>query len=135
MRIRNRKAARFQIGRLSCLVSAFLSGTAVMRYWRFAHTISNLTSSAPETSLKHPIYRSNFWLMRIAAKPANPYAATALSHFQPLHIPLDGFHAQRADGGDHMVIIFAVGTADQRGTAAGDSLDLVAAGLNIRHDL
>ena len=28
MRIRNRKAARFQIGRLSCLVSAFWGGTA-----------------------------------------------------------------------------------------------------------
>ena len=27
MRIRNRKAARFQIGRLSCLVRAFFSGT------------------------------------------------------------------------------------------------------------
>ena len=28
MRIRNRKAARFEIGRLSCLVNALLSGTA-----------------------------------------------------------------------------------------------------------
>lgn len=31
--------------------------------------------------------------MRIAAEPANPYAATALSHFRLLHIPLDGLPA------------------------------------------
>ena len=34
-----------------------------------------------------------------------------------------------------MVVILAVGTADQCGTAAGNGLDLVAAGLDIRHDL
>ena len=33
-----------------------------------------------------------------------------------------------------MVIIFAVRAADQRGAAAGNGLDLVAAGLNIRYD-
>lgn len=82
MRIRNRKAARFQIGRLSCLVSAFLRGAVSMRHWRFAHTPSNLTSSAPETSLKHPIYRSNFWLMRTTANPEEACSTTALSHFR-----------------------------------------------------
>ncbi len=94
MRIRNRKASRFQIGRLRCCASAFLSGTAGMRYWHFAHTPSILTSPAPEMPVKHLIYRSNFWLMRTAAKTANPCGTTALSHFRSLHIPLDGFHAQ-----------------------------------------
>ena len=34
-----------------------------------------------------------------------------------------------------MVVILAVGAADQRGTASGDGFDFIAALLNIRHDL
>ena len=34
-----------------------------------------------------------------------------------------------------MVVILAVGAADQRGAAAGDGLDLLAALLDVRHDL
>lgn len=44
-----------------------------------AHAPSNLTSPVPETSSKHLIYRSNFWLMRTAANPTSPCAATASS--------------------------------------------------------
>ena len=135
MRIRKQESRLISNRAASLPRKCFPCGRGDMRYWHFAHTPTILTSSAPEASSQHPIYRSIFWLMRISAKPVIPYTTTPLSHFRLLHIPLDGFHAQRADGGDHMVVIFAVGTADQRGTAAGDSLDLVAAGLNIRHDL
>ena len=58
-----------------------------------------------------------------------------LGHCQSLHIPLDRLHAQRAHGGDYMIVILAVGAADQRGTAAGDGFDLVAAGFDVRDDL
>ena len=34
-----------------------------------------------------------------------------------------------------MIVILAVGAADQRGTAAGDGFDLVAAGFDVRDDL
>ena len=135
MRVCNRKAARFEIGRLRCLVSTFFSGTAGMRYWHFAHSPSNLTSPAPELAPKYPDYRSIFWLMRISAKPVIPYTTMALSRFRLLHIPLNRLHPQRPNRRDHMVVVFTVRAADQRWTAAGDSLDLVTAFLNIRHDL
>ena len=136
MRIRNRKAARFEIGRLRCLVSAFFGGTAgIARCWHFAHTPSILTSPAPESAPKLPDYRSILGLMRIAAKPAIPYTTTALSYFRLLHIPLDRFHTHGAYGGDDVVVILPVGTTDQRGGHAGNSTDPLVAGGNIVNDL
>ena len=73
--------------------------------------------------------------MRIAAKPASHCGTTALSHFRLLHIPLDGLHAHGADGGDDVVVVLAVGTADQRGRHAGDGTDSLVAGGDVRHDL
>ena len=136
MRICNRKAARFEIGRLRCLVSAFFGGTAgIARCWHFAHTPPNLTSPAPELAPKHPDYRSIFWLMRMAAKPENLCGTTALSHFRLLHIPLDGFHAHGADGGDDVVVVLPVGAADQRGRYAGGGADALVAGGDVVDDL
>ena len=83
----------------------------------------------------HPVYRSNFWLMRISTKTENLCAATALSHFRLLHIPLDGLHTHSTDGGNDVVIILAVGAADQRGRHTGDGADTLIAGGDVRCDL
>jgi len=53
----------------------------------------------------------------------------------PIHIPLDGLHADGADGGDDGVVVLSVGRADQGGTHAGHRLDLVVAGLHVGDDL
>ena len=94
-----------------------------------------MTSPAPETPLKRTVYRSNSWLMRTAFKPTNHCSTTALSRFRLLHIPLDGLHTHSADGGDDVVIILAVGAADQRGRHTGDGTDALIAGGDVRRDL
>ena len=48
-----------------------------------------------------------------------------------IHVPLDGLHADGADGADDSVVVFAVGRTDQRGAYAGDRLNFVVAGLHI----
>ena len=48
-----------------------------------------------------------------------------------IYVPLDGLHAQIAGGQDHIVVIFAVRGTEQRGTNAGDRLDLIIAGADI----
>ncbi len=45
------------------------------------------------------------------------------------HIPLDGFHADGAHGVDGVVVVIAIGQADQSGAHTGDGLDLVVAGV------
>ena len=52
-----------------------------------------------------------------------------------LHRPLDCLHADAVDRADHMVVVFAVGAADQRRRDAGDRFHLVIAGLYIGDDL
>ena len=54
---------------------------------------------------------------------------------QGVHIPLDGLHAHLPDGGDDVVVIFAEGAANEGGADAGEGLDLVVAGGDIRLDL
>ena len=56
------------------------------------------------------------------------------SCFMYFHIPLDGFHADGTDRRDHMVIVFPVGTADQRGAHSCNSFDLVITGIYILDD-
>lgn len=73
--------------------------------------------------------------MRTAFKPTNHCSTTALSRFRLLHIPLDGLHTHSADGGDDVVIILAVGAADQRGRHTGDGTDALIAGGDVRRDL
>ena len=51
------------------------------------------------------------------------------------HIPLDGLHADGADGGDDVVVVLPIGAADEGGPHAGDGLDLVVAGLHVGNDL
>ena len=105
------------------------------KVWHFAHNPPNLTSPAPETPAKHPVYRSILCLMRTATKPANLCTTTALSHFQSLHLPLDGLHAHGANCGDDMVIVLAVGAADQRGCHAGGGANALIAGGHVLNDL
>ena len=73
--------------------------------------------------------------MRIAVNPANHCGTTPLSHFRLLHIPLDGLHTHSTDGGNDVVIILAVGAADQRGRHTGDGTDALIAGGDVRRDL
>ena len=73
--------------------------------------------------------------MRISIKPAISYTTTALSHFRLLHIPLDGLHAHGADGGDDVVVVLAVGAADQRGSHASGGADAFIAGGDVVDDL
>lgn len=54
---------------------------------------------------------------------------------QRVHIPLDGLHTHSTDGGNDVVIILAVGAADQRGRHAGDGADALIAGGDVRRDL
>ena len=58
-----------------------------------------------------------------------------LSYMVSLHIPLDGFHADGANGGDHMVVVLAERTADERRADAGERRDLIVAGIYVRDDL
>ncbi len=52
-----------------------------------------------------------------------------------LHIPLDGFHADGANGGYDMVVVLAERTADERRAGAGERRDLIVAGIYVRDDL
>ena len=54
---------------------------------------------------------------------------------QGVHIPLDGFHAHGADGGDDVVVVLPVGAADQRGRYAGGGADALVAGGDVVDDL
>ena len=52
-----------------------------------------------------------------------------------LHIPLDGLHADGADGGNDMVVVLAERAADERRADAGERRDLIVAGIYVRDDL
>ena len=52
-----------------------------------------------------------------------------------LHVPLDRFHVLGADGGDDVVIILSVGTANEGGTDPSDSLDFFIGGLYVGDNL
>lgn len=67
--------------------------------------------------------------------PLCDFAGGEVLPVQAVHIPLDGLHADRADGRDHVVVVFAVGRADEGGAHAGDGLNFVVAGLHIGDDL
>ena len=54
---------------------------------------------------------------------------------QTVDVPLYRLHAHGSDGGDHVVIVLAVGAADQRGCHAGDGSDLLVAGGDVGNDL
>ena len=73
--------------------------------------------------------------MRTAFKPTNHCSTTALSRFRLLHIPLDGFHAHGADGGDDVVVVLTVGAADECRRDTGAGADALVAGGNIVDDL
>lgn len=51
------------------------------------------------------------------------------------HIPLDGLHPNGPHRVDGVVVIVAVGQADQGGPPAGDRLNFVVAGVQVGHHL
>lgn len=55
--------------------------------------------------------------------------------FQYFHVPLNGLHPNRPGGIDHMVVIFPVRTAKQRGAHSGHRLNFVVAGVEVGNDL
>ena len=52
-----------------------------------------------------------------------------------LHVPLDRLHVLRTDGGDDMVVILSVGTADEGRADPGDSPDFFIGGLYVGNNL
>lgn len=54
---------------------------------------------------------------------------------QAVHVPLDGLHAHSADGGDDMVIVLAIGTADETWHDASELHDFFVADGDIFRDL
>lgn len=51
------------------------------------------------------------------------------------HVPLNGLHPHRADGGDHMVVVLPVRAADQGRRYPRNGGDLLIAGRHIGDDL
>ena len=54
---------------------------------------------------------------------------------EAVHVPLNGLHPHRADGGDHMVIVLPVRTADQSRRHPRNGGDLLITGRYIGDDL
>jgi len=54
---------------------------------------------------------------------------------ETIHIPLDGEHAHGVYGEYHVVVVFAVGGAEQGGPYSGDGLNFIVAGINVLYNL
>lgn len=54
---------------------------------------------------------------------------------QRFHVPLDHFHPHPPHGGNDVVVVLAKGRTEEGRPLARDRLDLVTAGVDIRHDL
>lgn len=67
--------------------------------------------------------------------PRNPHEYRAFLSLDTVHVPLDGLNPQAADSGNHVIVIFPVGRAEQGGPHAAHRLNGVAAGRHVRHDL
>ena len=73
------------------------------------------------------------WL-DLAGYPAGDLPGGEVFPVQTVHVPLNGFHTDGADGSDDVVVIFSIGRADKSRANTGDSFDLIVAGLHIGHD-
>ena len=51
-----------------------------------------------------------------------------------IHVPLNGFHFQRPDSVDGLIVVIPIGQPDQRGAHPGDRFDFVVAGRQIGSD-
>ena len=74
-------------------------------------------------------------LLYLACHTAADGSGIIVLPIQRIHIPLDGLHTHGADGGDDVVVVLAVGTADEGGGHAGDGGDLLVAGGDVGDDL
>ena len=74
------------------------------------------------------------WL-RLFRHPPGDLLCGDILPVQAVHRPLHRFHPQPPHGGDHVVVVLAVGAAEQGGTYSRDRLDLIVAGVQVRGDL
>lgn len=73
--------------------------------------------------------------LNFGSHPLGDVARGEILPVQTVHVPLDRFHAHRAHGVDHMVVIFSVWRAKERGRNAGDRGDLLVAGGEVGNNL
>lgn len=69
--------------------------------------------------------------LNFAGYPLDDFSRGQVFPVQAVHIPLDGFHTDGPHSVDGVVIVVAIGQADQGGADPGDLLDFVIAGVQV----